>query len=82
MHMGPKQTLCDVDVASKCILHWYHIYIFMCSQNEGQSNNTFDEETLVMCVLDLFVAGTETTSTTLLWAFLYIAKYPEIQGKN
>ncbi|KAJ8357964.1 hypothetical protein AAFF_G00047900 [Aldrovandia affinis] len=32
-------------------------------------------------MLDLFVAGTETTSTTLLWAFIYMMKYPEIQEK-
>ncbi|XP_034002240.1 cytochrome P450 2J6-like [Trematomus bernacchii] len=48
---------------------------------KGQAGNTFDEENLIMSVMDLFVAGSETTSTTLRWAFLYMAKYPEIQAK-
>ena len=31
--------------------------------------------------LDLFFAGSETTTTTLNWCMLYMAKYPEIQKK-
>ena len=33
-------------------------------------------------VLNLFVAGTDTTGTTLRWALLFMAKYPKIQGKE
>jgi len=32
-------------------------------------------------LLDLFIAGSETTSTTLTWAALYMVRYPEIQEK-
>nr|XP_056705327.1 cytochrome P450 2J2-like [Euleptes europaea] len=42
---------------------------------------TFNEENLLQSTLDLFFAGTETTSTTLRWALLYMAIYPEVQAK-
>ncbi|KFO84894.1 Cytochrome P450 2J5, partial [Buceros rhinoceros silvestris] len=38
----------------------------------------FQEENLKACVLDLLLAGTETTATTIRWALLYMATYPEI----
>ncbi len=31
---------------------------------------------------DMFAGGAETTSTTLNWSILYMAKYPEIQVRN
>uniref|UniRef100_A0A8C3MD97 Uncharacterized protein n=1 Tax=Geospiza parvula TaxID=87175 RepID=A0A8C3MD97_GEOPR len=42
---------------------------------------TYDEENLIQTVADLFVAGIETTATTLLWALLYMVIYPDIQEK-
>ncbi|KAM9358030.1 uncharacterized protein ABDE67_003530 [Symphorus nematophorus] len=41
----------------------------------------FTETNLALCSLDLFLAGTETTSTTLLWALVYLIKHPDVQDK-
>ncbi|XP_077997231.1 cytochrome P450 2B4-like [Glandiceps talaboti] len=32
-------------------------------------------------ILDMFAAGTETTNTTLMWGWLFMLKYPDIQKK-
>ncbi|XP_057678890.1 cytochrome P450 2K1-like isoform X1 [Corythoichthys intestinalis] len=41
----------------------------------------YHDPNLLMTVSNLFAAGTETTSTTLRWALLFMAKYPHIQEK-
>ncbi|KAI3368934.1 hypothetical protein L3Q82_025905 [Scortum barcoo] len=41
----------------------------------------FDSKNLCFCVVDLFVAGTETTTTTLHWGLLYMMYYPHIQER-
>ncbi|CAK6955176.1 Cytochrome P450 2J5 [Scomber scombrus] len=43
-----------------------------------ESDLGFDETNLALCSLDLFLAGTETTSTTLQWALIYLIKNPDI----
>ncbi|XP_078522909.1 cytochrome P450 2J4-like [Lissotriton helveticus] len=43
--------------------------------------STFDEHNMVRLAADLFLAGTETTTTTLRWTLLYMVKHPEIQEK-
>lgn len=40
----------------------------------------FTEADIVACVLDMVMAGTETTSATLQWAALLMGKHPSVQG--
>ncbi|XP_044147868.1 cytochrome P450 2K1-like [Bufo gargarizans] len=56
---------------------------FLVKQKEGnlESAQFYHNENLIALVADLFVAGMETTSTTLRWGLLLMMKYPEIQQK-
>ncbi|XP_075792217.1 cytochrome P450 2J2-like [Pelodiscus sinensis] len=48
---------------------------------KADADPTFHEENLLFSTLDLFFAGTETTSSTIRWALLYMATNPEIQER-
>ncbi|KAL7991079.1 hypothetical protein Chor_014509, partial [Crotalus horridus] len=51
--------------------------IFHMSRNDPDS--TYNEENLLQCILDFFVAGTDTTMATLMWALLLLTNHPDIQ---
>ncbi|KAM6245078.1 cytochrome P450 2W1-like [Spheniscus humboldti] len=54
----------------------------MKQQQESKKPHTmFNDGNLLFSTLDLFAAGTETTSTTVRWGLLLMMKYPEIQRK-
>lgn len=46
----------------------------------GNTDSYYNDENLVSTVGNLFVAGTDTTATTLRWCLLFMAKYPHLQG--
>ncbi|XP_076192751.1 cytochrome P450 2D6 isoform X2 [Aptenodytes patagonicus] len=50
-------------------------------QGKAAEERGFNYNNLRLVTADLFAAGSETTSTTLQWAFLYMLLHPEIQGK-
>ncbi|NXU41621.1 CP2J6 protein, partial [Drymodes brunneopygia] len=56
-------------------------YLDEIEKTKGDADATYDEVNLTQCIADLFVAGTETTVTTLLWALLYMVIYPDVQEK-
>ncbi|KAH9507171.1 cytochrome P450 2 sub U member 1 [Bulinus truncatus] len=47
---------------------------------EGKPTN-MDVENLIAVIRNLFIAGTDTASGNILWFFLYMLHYPEIQEK-
>ncbi|XP_031206394.1 cytochrome P450 2D1-like isoform X1 [Mastomys coucha] len=48
---------------------------------KGNPESSFNNENLRMVVIDLFAAGTMTTSTTLTWALLLMILHPDVQRR-
>uniref|UniRef100_A0ACB8FBV6 Uncharacterized protein n=1 Tax=Sphaerodactylus townsendi TaxID=933632 RepID=A0ACB8FBV6_9SAUR len=48
---------------------------------KSDPNSTYDEENLAQSIFDLFIAGSDTTFSTLQWALLLMANHPDVQEK-
>ncbi|XP_060101318.1 cytochrome P450 2D14-like [Heteronotia binoei] len=46
---------------------------------KGDPKSSFNENNLVKIILEIFAAGTETTSSTILWGLLKMVLHPEVQ---
>ena len=47
----------------------------------GLNLNLLVDEQLISVLMQIYVAGTDTTSSVLYWAFLYLVIHPDIQDK-
>ncbi|KAJ6668883.1 hypothetical protein lerEdw1_012369, partial [Lerista edwardsae] len=50
-------------------------------EKKTNSESSFNEDYLFFIIADLFIAGTDTTSNTLLWSLLYMSLHPQEQKK-
>ncbi|OXA37044.1 Methyl farnesoate epoxidase [Folsomia candida] len=60
------------------------IYLQKIANTDDKDSSFFGElgeKSLLIVLLDLFVAGGETASSNLTWGFLFLASYPEAQAK-
>ncbi|XP_035881463.1 cytochrome P450 2U1 isoform X2 [Phyllostomus discolor] len=48
-------------------------------EKKNNSNSSFNEDYLFYIIGDLFIAGTDTTTNSLLWCLLYMSLNPDVQ---
>ncbi|XP_067874979.1 cytochrome P450 2C18-like isoform X2 [Heterodontus francisci] len=56
-------------------------FLIKMDEEKHKPDSEFIDKNLLMSVMNLILAGTETTSTTLRWAIQILVKYPQIQEK-
>ncbi|KAG2461424.1 cytochrome P450 2J2-like [Polypterus senegalus] len=69
------------DLDPTCPRDYIDAYLMEIEKRKNDTDAGFTEEALCSNTLDLFVAGSETTATTLRWALLFMAQNPQIQEK-
>nr|XP_051685722.1 cytochrome P450 2B4-like [Oryctolagus cuniculus] len=54
------------------------VYLLRMEKDKSDPSSEFHHQNLILTMLSLFFAGTETTSTTLRYGFLLMLKYPQV----
>nr|XP_055045108.1 cytochrome P450 2B4-like [Misgurnus anguillicaudatus] len=56
-------------------------YMLEIEKQKSHEDSTFHEENMVMSAADLFLAGTDTTSTTIRWGLIFLMDNPDVQER-
>ena len=62
------------------LIAWVREILFQKSSHVTENN--FSKESLIVGILDLWIAGQETTSLTLCWAMIYLLNNPHVSLKS
>ena len=76
--------ICDEHIATfdeNNIRDLVDLFIAEMKRHESDANSSYNYRQLLAVFWDLLGAGSETTSTTIRWAILYLINYPEIQDR-
>ncbi|CAH2300797.1 cytochrome P450 2U1 [Pelobates cultripes] len=89
-----RQTVIDITAFLKKIIEehkttldpgnprdFIDMYLLHVEEQKAQKDSSFDTEYLFYIIGDLFIAGTDTTTNTLLWSLLYMCLHTDIQKK-
>ncbi|KAL7991092.1 hypothetical protein Chor_014522 [Crotalus horridus] len=81
----PRQSIRDVTMRDFHIPKCHKENLSLGLEDEksrDDPNSVCSEENLASCLLEFFVAGTDTTFSTLMWALLLLANHPDIQDET
>nr|XP_055045316.1 cytochrome P450 2B4-like [Misgurnus anguillicaudatus] len=56
-------------------------YLLEMEKQKSTEDSTFHEMNMVMTVCDLFLAGTDTTATTIRWGLIFLSQNPDVQER-
>ncbi|NP_001103192.1 cytochrome P450 2AA7 [Danio rerio] len=56
-------------------------YLLEIEKQKSNKDSTFHEGNLAISTADLFLAGTDTTSTTIRWGLLFLTQNPDVQER-
>ncbi|XP_067301628.1 cytochrome P450 2B15-like [Pseudorasbora parva] len=56
-------------------------YLLEIEKQKSNEDSTFHEDNMIMSAADLFLAGTDTTSTTIRWGLIYLIQNPDVQER-
>ncbi|XP_043086071.1 cytochrome P450 2B4-like [Puntigrus tetrazona] len=56
-------------------------YLLEIEKQKSNEDSTFHEDNMVVSVFDLFLAGTDTTATTIRWGLIFLTQNPLVQER-